>query len=149
MDSPKDEAAKEEYRAKAVLRDIKKLKPDTLEELSLGAEEELSNRETEEKGALIHIEEVRAEIEEAAKTWGKVTGISTGYPQLDDMIGGLKPEELILIGGETNNGKSALAQNIAVNVSREHTVLFITLEMAVGEAGSRFKYMNGGSLDGL
>lgn len=65
------------------------------------------------------------------------------------MIGGLKPGEVILIGGETNNGKSALAQNIAVNVSLQHTVLFITLEMQKTEAGSRLKHMNGGTLDGL
>ena len=149
MGSTKDEQSREDYRVKALLRDLKKVTPELLEDLSIGAEQELANRESDEKGKLVHIEEVRQEIEDAAKTWGKVSGISTGYPQLDDMIGGLKKEEIILIGGETNNGKSALAQNIAVNVAREHTVLFITLEMAIGEAGSRFKYMNGGSLDGL
>lgn len=110
---------------------------------------ELANREAVEKADIVHIMDIREEIEEAAKTWGRVSGISTGYPTLDAKIGGLKPGELILIGGDTNNGKSALAQNIAVNVAREHGVLFITLEMQKAEAGSRIRYMNGGTTDDL
>lgn len=117
--------------------------------MSFGAEAELSQRESVERGAWVHIGDIKNDIEEAAKLWGKVSGISTGYPTLDAKIGGLKAGELILIGGETNNGKSALAQNIAVNVSKSHKVAFITLEMLKTEAGSRLKHMNGDTLDGM
>ena len=137
------------HQAKSVIKRLGDLDPEELEDLTIGAEQELAHRETDEKGQLTHIADIKQEIEDASKTWGKVSGISTGYPSLDAKIGGLKPGELILVGGETNNGKSALAQNIAVNVAREHGVLFITLEMQKSEAGSRIKYMNGGSVDGL
>lgn len=145
------EARKErtEHQAKSVIKRLGDLEPEVLEDLTIGAEQELAQREVDDKAGLVHITEIAEDIEEASKTWGKVSGISTGYPSLDAKIGGLKPGELILVGGETNNGKSALAQNIAVNVAREHGVLFITLEMQKTEAGSRIKYMNGGSIEGL
>lgn len=138
-----------EKRAQAVLRDVKKLSSETLEDIVIGGEQELSTRESAEEGGIVHISDIADEIEEAAKTWGKVSGLTTGLPSLDERIGGLKPGELTLIGGETNNGKSALAQNIAVNVAKNHGVLFITLEMRKGEAGSRFRHMNGGTIEGL
>ncbi len=146
---PAKENDKSAYRVKAVLKSLKDLESDALEDLSIGAEQELATRDQEEKGGLTHIKDIADEIEEAAKLWGKVSGISTGYPSLDAQLGGLKGGELLLVGGETNNGKSALAQNIAVNVSKHHAVLFITLEMQKTEAGSRLKHMNGGTLEGM
>lgn len=138
-----------ERQAKYILKELNELEPETLEDLTIGAESELAQREQEEKGAWTHIQDIADDIEEASKTWGKVSGISTGYPSLDAKIGGLKAGELILIGGETNNGKSALAQNIAVNVSHGYKVAFITLEMLKTEAGSRLKHMNGDNLEGM
>lgn len=117
--------------------------------MTIGAEQELATREAVDRGALTHITEIKDQIEEASQTWGKVSGISTGYPSLDAKIGGLKKGELLLIGGETNQGKSALAQNIAVNVAKHTGVLYITLEMLMTEAGSRIKHMNGGDIDDL
>lgn len=144
--------ARQEYlerRAKSVVKGLSDLSAETLEDLTIGSEQELANRESDDKGGITHISDIASEIEEASKLWGKVAGLSTGYPQLDAKIGGLKPGELMLVGGETNNGKSALAQNIAVNVARGHGVLFITLEMQKTEAGSRIKFMNNGTIDGL
>jgi len=143
----KDDAA--ERRVKSVLKSLKDIEPELLEDLSIGAETELAQREAVEKGTWTNIQDISEEIDEASKLWGKVSGISTGYPSLDAKIGGLKPGELILIGGETNNGKSALAQNIAVNVSHAYKVAFITLEMLKTEAGSRLKHMNKGTLEGM
>ena len=145
------EAIKEraERQAKSVIKQLPELSPEILEDLTIGSETELANRELEEKGAWTHIKDIADEIEEASKLWGKVSGISTGYPSLDAKIGGLKEGELLLIGGDTNNGKSALAQNIAVNVSHGYRVGFITLEMTKTEAGSRLKHMNGNTLDGM
>jgi len=145
------EARKEhaERQAKAVLNKLGDLEPEVLEDLTIGSEQELASRESEEKGQWTHITDIADEIDEASKLWGKVSGLSTGYPKLDAMIGGLKPGELLLVGGETNNGKSALAQNIAVNVSKTKRVGYITLEMLKTEAGSRIRYMNGGTLDGM
>lgn len=75
--------------------------------------------------------------------------ITTGYKSLDRKMGGLGKGHVILIGGETSNGKSALATNIAVNISRDYGVLFITLEMLHTELMQRIKICNGGTVDGL
>jgi replicative DNA helicase len=65
---------------------------------------------------------------------------------LDAAIGGLKQGQLILIAGKPKNGKTALAQNIAVNVAKNHNVMFITLELLARETGVRVKHINGGKL---
>lgn len=101
------------------------------------------------KDELVHITEMGEEIEAEYKNWGKVNGLKTGFVLLDGMIGGLGKGQVILIGGETGNGKSALAANIAVNVSKDHGVLFITLEMLQRELGARLMHINGGSIDDL
>lgn len=143
------QAERVERQAKQVIKGLSAVSPEVLEDLTIASETELAQREETEKGGWTHISDISDEIDEAAKTWGKVSGISTGYPSLDAKIGGLKKGEVILIGGETNNGKSALAQNIAVNVAQEHRVAFITLEMLKTEAGSRLRYMNGGTTEGM
>ena len=75
--------------------------------------------------------------------------ITTGFESLDVKIGGLGKGHVVMIGGDTSNGKSALATNIAVRVSRERPVLFITLEMLHNELIERIKACNGGTVDGL
>jgi len=105
--------------------------------------------ETEIHDELIHITEIKDEIDEVHASWGKLSGLSTGLPSLDKKIGGLRKGEVILIGGETASGKSALATNIAVNVSRNYPILFITLEMLQAEIGSRIKFINNETLDDL
>ena len=89
---------------------------------------------------IIHI----SEVESTEGKW-----ISTGYSTIDDKIRGLGQGHVILIGGETSNGKSALATNIAVNVSKKESVLFITLEMVQHELKKRIELCNNGTVDGL
>ena len=98
---------------------------------------------------IVHISELTEEIDAEYKNWGKAKGLMTGLPSLDEKLGGMGKGHVILIGGETSNGKSALAANIAVNVAKEHGVLFITLEMAKAEIGARIKHINKGTVDGL
>lgn len=156
MAASKSEQSESEARDKlkqikfnSALKALSDLDTEQVEEIVLGGEQELSERDPEERGGIVHIQTIANKIDQAYDKWGKVSGISTGYPSLDAKIGGLKKGELLLIGGETNNGKSAVAANIAVNVSREHGVLYISLEMLQEEIGSRVKYMNGGTLEGL
>jgi replicative DNA helicase len=58
-------------------------------------------------------------------------GIPTGFPSLDEMLGGgLRRGDLIVIGGDTGSGKSALALAIALRVSgTRRDTLFMTAEM--------------------
>ena len=98
---------------------------------------------------IVHISELAEEIDKEYSNWGKSKGLMTGLPSLDEKLGGMGKGHVILIGGETSNGKSALAANIAVSVAKEHGVLFVTLEMAKAEIGARIKHINGGTIDGL
>ena len=52
-------------------------------------------------------------IEEAAKTRGRVTGIATGFTELDYKLTGLHPAELILVAARPAMGKTAFVLNIA------------------------------------
>ena len=49
---------------------------------------------------------------------GKLSGIATGLDDLDRMMGGLQPSDLIILAGRPGMGKTALATNIAYNVAR-------------------------------
>lgn len=98
---------------------------------------------------IIHIQDIKEEIEESSKKWGMFDGLSMGIDILDKQIGGMRNGEILLVGGDPNNGKSALAANLAVNVSKEKRVLFITLEMLAPAIGTRMRWINGGTIDEL
>ena len=72
------------------------------------------------------------------KERGLVEGVKTGFVDLDNLIGGLHPNELIILAARPSMGKTALALNIAENVAVEkQTVLFVSLEMAKLELALR------------
>ncbi|MEE9288664.1 MAG: replicative DNA helicase [Bacteroidota bacterium] len=54
-----------------------------------------------------------------------VTGVPSGFTQLDNITGGFQPSDLVIIAGRPSTGKTALAVSIARNVAVDH-------EMAVG-----------------
>ncbi len=56
-------------------------------------------------------------IENAAKTSGAVTGVPTGFMDLDFRTAGLQPSDLILIAARPSMGKTAFALNIAQYVA--------------------------------
>jgi replicative DNA helicase len=85
---------------------------------------------------------------EYARNFGRMQGISTGYPSLDDLTKGLVPGELIVVAGKTSYGKTTLAVNIANRVALAgHRVLFVTLEMTHAQLTSRFIFINGGETE--
>lgn len=58
-------------------------------------------------------------------------GIQTGFRDIDGVLGGMQPSDLIIIAARPGEGKTTLAQNIAENVAREGSeVLFFSLEMS-------------------
>lgn len=71
-----------------------------------------------------------AALERAHANMGFLTGLSTGFTELDEMTAGLQPSDLVLIAGRTSKGKTAIAVNIARHVAVAHTVLFFSLEMS-------------------
>ena len=62
---------------------------------------------------------------------GELTGVATGYQDLDADTGGLQPGELIVIASRPSMGKTALALNIARNAAVDHgkKVAVFSLEM--------------------
>jgi replicative DNA helicase len=51
-----------------------------------------------------------------------ITGVSTGYPDLDNITAGLQPSDLIIIAGRPSMGKTSLALCIAQNAAVNHRV---------------------------
>lgn len=75
--------------------------------------------------------------------WGKMQGLSCGYKSLDALTLGLVPGELIVIGGATSEGKTALAVNMTSRIVRSgKTVLFVTLEMTKEQLTSRMLFVS-------
>jgi len=62
----------------------------------------------------------------------RITGLSTGYRQLDNLTSGLQPSELLILAGRPSMGKTALALNIAENVvlRDEGPAAIFSLEMS-------------------
>ena len=56
-------------------------------------------------------------IDELYHSGGDVTGISTGFKQLDEMTAGFQRSDLIIIAGRPSMGKTTLAVNIAENAA--------------------------------
>ena len=76
--------------------------------------------------------------EELNRLGSEVTGISTGFRDLDGKLAGLHPANLVVIAGRPGMGKSTLALNIAQNVAvHDKPVAIFSLEMSREEIVSR------------
>ncbi len=71
-------------------------------------------------------------IESASKTKGVVTGIPTGFIDLDYRMAGMQPSDLILIAARPSMGKTSFVLNIAQYVAfkQRQTVAVFSLEMS-------------------
>ena len=71
-------------------------------------------------------------IEKASKTAGNVTGVATGFADLDYKLSGLQPSDLILVAARPSMGKTAFVLNIAEYVAFrcEEAVAIFSLEMS-------------------
>jgi len=68
----------------------------------------------------------------------KSTGLLLGFRDADNIIGGLRPGQFVIIGGRPSMGKTTLAECIADNVaSLGHRVLFASLEMSTEQLMDR------------
>ncbi len=83
-------------------------------------------------------------IQNAAKTMGAVTGISTGFYDLDARTAGLQKSDLILIAARPSMGKTAFVLNIAETVAIKNNVstAIFSLEMSRVQLAKRLISMN-------
>jgi replicative DNA helicase len=70
-------------------------------------------------------------IDELFRSESPLTGISTGFKDLDDMTSGLQRGDLIIVAGRPSMGKTSLAMNIAENaaVGSKQPVAIFSMEM--------------------
>jgi len=71
-------------------------------------------------------------IEKASKNKGNVTGVATGFIDLDYRTAGMQPSDLILVAARPSMGKTAFVLNIAQHVAFKlnETVAIFSLEMS-------------------
>ena len=83
-------------------------------------------------------------IQSAAKNAGAVTGVSTGFYDLDARTAGLQKSDLILIAARPSMGKTAFVLNIAENVAIKNniTTVIFSLEMSRVQLAKRLISMN-------
>ena len=70
-------------------------------------------------------------LEQLSKSKGGVTGLPTGFKDLDQMTAGLQPGDLVVIAGRPSMGKTAFSMNIAEHaaIANNKPVLIFSLEM--------------------
>lgn len=83
-------------------------------------------------------------IEASSKREGKITGVPTGFIDLDEKLTGLHAEELILIAARPAMGKTAFALNIAQNVAMKSRIpcVVFSLEMSKEQLATRLMAMD-------
>ncbi|MGN0481721.1 MAG: replicative DNA helicase [Lachnospiraceae bacterium] len=85
-------------------------------------------------------------VSAAAKNRGSITGVPTGFKDLDDMLSGLQPSDLVLIAARPAMGKTAFVLNIAntVAVREGITTVIFSLEMSDVQLVNRMLSLNSG-----
>lgn len=91
------------------------------------------------------------QAEKALSRGGHISGVPSGFADLDGILGGLNPSDLLIVAGRPGMGKTALATNMAFHVSRIWArdkadnvaeprgapVLLFSLEMAASQLSAR------------
>lgn len=108
------------------------------------AEAELSNallnKQTDD---FLHVNEIIVttinKIEQANRAGGQITGIPTGFTDIDYKTSGLQPSDLILVAARPSMGKTAFALNIiqAAAIVNHKKVAIFSLEMAKDQLVNR------------
>jgi replicative DNA helicase len=72
------------------------------------------------------------QIERLSQSGSAITGVPTGFADLDVMTAGFQPSDLIIVAGRPSMGKTAFTLNIAQHaaISAQKSVAFFSLEMS-------------------
>src|SRR6201995_5562854 len=99
------------------------------------------------EGALDFHEALKRTVEAAERAHargGRISGVTSGFTDIDNLLGGLQPSDLLILAGRPGMGKTALGTNMAFHAARTYIqdieagaemprgapVLFFSLEMA-------------------
>jgi replicative DNA helicase len=106
------------------------------------------------EGPLDFHEALRRAVESAEKAQargGRISGVTSGFTDIDQLLGGLQASDLLILAGRPGMGKTALGTNMAFHaarafiqdmeagaeISRGSPVLFFSLEMAAQQLSAR------------
>jgi replicative DNA helicase len=79
------------------------------------------------------------ELEDTSRKPGEISGLPTGYHDLDKMLLGLQPGQLVILAARPAMGKTAFALNLAINAVKntQLPVAIFSLEMLANELSMR------------
>src|SRR6201996_6745408 len=106
------------------------------------------------EGAIDFHESLRRTVEIAEKAQargGRISGVTSGFTDIDSLLGGLQPSDLLILAGRPGMGKTALGTNMAFHCAKAYVddlatnaeyprgapVLFFSLEMAAQQLSAR------------
>jgi replicative DNA helicase len=98
-----------------------------------------SLRSTEFKSIQDVLYKTQADLEKLAANKGDITGIPTGFYELDKITSGFHPHELIIIAARPGMGKTAIALNMVTNIAinSKKTVALFNMEMGAEQLATR------------
>ncbi len=74
--------------------------------------------------------EVATNVREMYHNKEVISGISTGFNSLDNIVSGLKKDRLIILAGRPGMGKTSFGLQIAYNIASDYPVAYFSLEMS-------------------
>jgi replicative DNA helicase len=106
------------------------------------------------EGAMDFHEALRRTVEVAERAvarGGRISGMTSGFTDIDNLLGGLQPSDLLILAGRPGMGKTALGTNMAFHCAKAYLqdlesgaeyplgapVLFFSLEMAAQQLSAR------------
>lgn len=98
-----------------------------------------SLRSTEFKSIQDVLYKTQADLEKLSANKGEITGIPTGFYELDKLTSGFHPHELIIIAARPGMGKTAIALNMVTNIAinSHKTVALFNMEMGAEQLATR------------
>lgn len=121
---------------------------DKLEDILADTEKQIFNLlQSRSSGEFVPIRQVALnvldKIEQATRSKSTVTGVPTGFIDLDYRTSGLQPSDLVLIAARPSMGKTAFVLNIAdyIAVRRQKTCMVFSLEMSKEQLVNRMLAM--------
>ncbi len=95
------------------------------------------------------LNKTQSDLEKLAQTKNEITGLQTGFYDLDKVTSGLHPNELIIIAARPAMGKTAFALNLATNIAMYNNkpVALFNMEMGAEQLAMRM-LSSQGQIDG-
>jgi len=96
------------------------------------------------KQAFVPVKEILADsferIDRLHKHKGLLRGVPTGFDELDNLLGGLQPSDLVILAGRPSMGKSSFVSSLILNAATiaKTPVGFFSLEMSKEQVVDRF-----------